>query len=64
MSRYGRCGARDLTASLALATALVGNKTFLFAASAVDDGVSVFEVAGNGTLTNVDNVTDDATLRT
>ena len=27
-----------------------------------DDGVSVFSVAADGTLTNVDNVTDDATL--
>jgi hypothetical protein len=54
--------ALELNGVAALATAVVGNKTFLFAASAVDDGVSVFEVAGNGSLTNVDNVTDDATL--
>jgi 6-phosphogluconolactonase (cycloisomerase 2 family) len=42
----------------ALATAVVGNKTFLFTAGQNDDGVSVFEVAANGTLTNRDNVSD------
>jgi Ca2+-binding RTX toxin-like protein len=46
----------------ALATASVGVKTFLFAAGSVDDGVSVFDVSNGGDLTNVFNVTDDATL--
>lgn len=51
----------------ALATAVVGTRTFLFAESygpmpSTDDGISVFEVAANGTLSNVDNVGDDGTL--
>jgi Ca2+-binding RTX toxin-like protein len=47
----------------AAATAKVGDKTFLFTvASNSDDGISVFEVSATGTLTNVDNVADDATL--
>lgn len=47
---------------VALTTAVVGTRTFLFVAGSVDDGISVFEVAANGTLTNVDNVGDDGTL--
>jgi hypothetical protein len=43
-------------------TAVVGGTTYLFVTGSVDDGVSVFSVAADGTLTNVDNVTDDATL--
>lgn len=46
----------------ALATAVVGTRTFLFTASFIDSGVSVFEVAANGTLTNVENVGDNGTL--
>ena len=47
----------------AAATAKVGDRTFLFTvASNDDDGISVFEVSATGTLTNVDNVADDATL--
>jgi 6-phosphogluconolactonase (cycloisomerase 2 family) len=46
----------------ALATAVVGTRTFLFTGSFVDNGISVFEVAANGTLTNVDNVGDNGTL--
>jgi 6-phosphogluconolactonase (cycloisomerase 2 family) len=42
-----------------LATAVVGTSTFLFTASFTDSGISVFEVAANGTLTNVDNVGDN-----
>jgi 6-phosphogluconolactonase (cycloisomerase 2 family) len=53
----------ELAGAVSLATAVVGAKTFLFVAGAADDGLSVFEVAANGALTNVDNVTDDATLR-
>lgn len=48
----------ELEGATAVTTAVVGSKTFLFVASIVDDGVSVFEVATNGSLTNVDNVTD------
>src|SRR5688572_6933918 len=37
-----------------LTTAVVGVKTFLFAPSGGnDDGISVFEIAGNGALTHV-----------
>src|SRR4029079_19035108 len=42
-------------------TALLGGVTYLFVAGSVDDGVSVFSVAANGSLTNVvagGNVTD------
>jgi 6-phosphogluconolactonase (cycloisomerase 2 family) len=49
-------GARDVT------TAVVGGTTYLFVTGINDNGVSVFSVADDGTLTNVDNVTDDATL--
>ena len=45
----------------ALATAVVGTRTFLFTASSGDNGISVFDVAGDGTLTNVDNVVDNGT---
>lgn len=39
-----------------------GVSTFVIAGGN-EDGVSVFSVAGDGTLTNTDNVTDDATLQ-
>jgi 6-phosphogluconolactonase (cycloisomerase 2 family) len=48
--------------SFGLATAVVGGATYLFVTGNADSGVSVFSVAADGTLTNVDNVTDDATL--
>ena len=41
---------------------MVAGKTFLFVAAGADDGVSVFEVSSQGVLTNVFNITDDATL--
>ena len=44
-------------------TADVGGTTYLFVAGGIDDGISVFSVANNGTLTNVDNVADDAALK-
>ena len=44
-------------------TAVVGGTTYLFSGGANDGGVSVFSVGANGTLTNVDNVIDDATSR-
>jgi 6-phosphogluconolactonase (cycloisomerase 2 family) len=58
-------GALELDGVSSLTTAEVGNKTFLFTAASVDDGVSVFQVGATGTLTNVDNVTDadDVNLR-
>jgi len=59
--------ADNATLQLALTTdvetAAVGGTTYLFAGGANDNGVSVFSVAANGALTNVDNVIDDATSR-
>jgi len=52
----------ELDFTEAVTTALVGGTTYLFVTGTLDDGVSVFSVAANGALTNVDNVTDDATL--
>ena len=46
-----------------LTTAVISGNTFLFAAGGVDDGVSVFSVAANGTLANTSNIADDATLK-
>jgi 6-phosphogluconolactonase (cycloisomerase 2 family)/quercetin dioxygenase-like cupin family protein len=55
-------GARQLDQAREAATAVVDGTTYLFVAGFRDSGVSVFSVAADGTLTNVDNVTDDATL--
>jgi 6-phosphogluconolactonase (cycloisomerase 2 family) len=55
-------GALELDGVAALATAQWNNKTFLFTAASVDDGVSVFEVSSSGALTNVDNEVDDDTV--
>jgi hypothetical protein len=43
--------------------AVVGGVTYVFVAGQADDGVSVFSVAADGTLTNVDNVTDAGALQ-
>ena len=40
---------------------MVDGNTYLFVAGQADNGVSVFRVNTNGSLTNVYNVTDDAT---
>jgi Ca2+-binding RTX toxin-like protein len=56
-------GTLELDGVKGLATATVLGNVFLFAAGGVDDGVSVFNVAANGTLVNTANVTDDATLK-
>ena len=45
-----------------MTTAEVGGMTYLFVAGYWDDGVSVFSVANNGSLNNVDNVSDDSSL--
>ena len=52
----------ELEGARGVATAVVGGVTYLFVTAGRDNGVSVFSVAADGTLTNVDNVTDDATL--
>ncbi len=53
---------RELAGAQALTTGVAAGKTFLFVAAGADDGVSVFEVSAQGVLTNVFNITDDATL--
>ena len=56
-------GTLNLQAVSSLTTAGTNGSTFLFAAGGLDSGISVFSVAANGTLTNVDNVSDDGTLK-
>ncbi len=56
-------GALELNGAASVTTAVIGGATYLFVASESDLGVSVFKVADGGLLTNVDNVTDDATLQ-
>ena len=55
-------GALELAGAGDVATAVIAGTTYLFVASFLDNGVSVFAVEPGGTLVNVDNVTDDATL--
>ena len=52
----------ELAGATGLTTAVVGGTTYLFVAGDDDDGVSVFSVASNGNLTNIDNVRDNSTL--
>ncbi|HWU13825.1 MAG TPA: Ig-like domain-containing protein, partial [Caulobacter sp.] len=56
-------GTFELDGVKGLATAVIGGSTYLFAAGGVDDGLSVFSVAANGSLTNTANVTDNGTFR-
>ncbi|MBP1857871.1 beta strand repeat-containing protein [Rhizobium herbae] len=56
-------GVFELDGVKGLTTAVIGGNTFLFAAGGVDDGLSVFQVAANGSLTHTSSVTDDATLK-
>ena len=55
-------GTLELDGARGLSTAMVDGNTYLFAAGQVDDGVSVFRVNTNGSLTAVSDFTDDATL--
>ncbi len=52
----------ELDGAIGLSTAVVGGNTYLFVAGDTDDGVSVFSVASDGTLTSVDDVSDNAAL--
>eukprot|EP01030_Chromulinospumella_sphaerica_P010878 gene10878-10682_t len=52
----------ELSGATGVATAVVGGVTYLTVSSQADDGVAVFAVASDGTLTNTFNVTDDAIL--
>jgi hypothetical protein len=45
-----------------VASATVGGVPYLFAAGANDDGISVFQVQGNGKLTSVANLSDNGTF--
>ena len=51
-------GAFELAGAKALATDFSGSNTFLLVAGATDNGISSFEVASDGTLTNRVNVDD------
>ena len=53
----------NLGGAFALTTAVVGGTTYLFASAVSDYGVSVFSVGADGHLTNVANVSDNATLQ-
>ena len=52
-SNYQLGGAR------AMSIASIENRTYLFVAGQFDGGISVFQVGGNGSLTNVANVNDN-----
>ena len=49
----------QLLGTQSVTTAQIGGSTYLFVAGYFDNGVSVFEVASDGSLTNVDNITDN-----
>src|SRR5262245_48442176 len=58
-------GALELQGATGVTTAVVGGTTYLFVSGQADDGISVFSVAADGTLTNVaagGNVTDAGAL--
>ena len=55
-------GSFELDGAGSVTTALVGRETYLFVAGSIDDGVSVFQVQSDGTLSNVHNVSDTSTL--
>src|SRR6185295_14921026 len=52
----------ELDGASSIASAQVGGFTYVFVAGSVDDGISVFRLSANGTLTPVFDVTDEATL--
>jgi 6-phosphogluconolactonase (cycloisomerase 2 family) len=52
----GLNGNLEIASVTSVATARVENKTLLFAAGYYDEGVSVFEVSSDGTLTNIENL--------
>src|SRR5262245_20349020 len=55
-------GQLELDGARYATTAVVGGTTYLFVAASDDNGVSVFSVGADGTLTSVFNVNDNATL--
>src|SRR6476620_432916 len=52
----------ELDGATGITTAVVNGTTYVFVAGNVDDGISVFSLAANGTLTNVFNITDAGAL--
>ena len=52
----------ELGNAIAVTTAVVGTTTYLFVAGWIDDGVSVFSVADDGTLASVYNISDGGDL--
>ena len=55
-------GTLELAGAASVSTAVVSGTTYLFVAGYSDDGVSVFQVASDGTLTSVFNISDDPTF--
>ncbi len=54
--------ALQLAGAISVTTAVVGGTAYLFVAGVAENGVSVFAVGNDGALTNVANVTSDATV--
>ena len=55
-------GALELDGASFITSADVGGTTYVFVAGGVDDGISVFSLGLDGSLTNVANVTDSGLL--
>ena len=55
-------GDLKLDGAISATTAKIGNSTYFFVGGNIDDGVSVFEVLGNGSLVNVANVDNTGDL--
>ena len=53
-------GTLELVGASYVTTAVVGGVTYVFVASRVDDGVSVFSLGANGALTPVFDFPDNA----
>ena len=51
-------GSLNLNGANGIATTVLGNSTYLFVTGYSDDGISVFEIESDGTLSNVENVLD------
>ena len=55
-------GDLELDGAWSVTTAQVGGVTYLYVIGNNEHGISVFRVANNGSLVNVDNIQDDGTL--
>ncbi|EJL33128.1 hypothetical protein PMI01_02288, partial [Caulobacter sp. AP07] len=60
VANFTDSGSLNLVGVSGLTTVVANGNTYLVAAGAGDNGLSVFRVGTNGGLTNVDNVADDA----